>query len=179
MIHSGRLAQVAAKFGSERAASNTSGLYKSAHFAGDWHSPGRFPRPSLQNSAQGYCLSAARKPKTEPFCTASYGNNVYCSASPGRFARVSETEKAPMRALLIISMIFAVTSLTARASVTYTITSYPGGLADLPCDAFEKNADGSWTQVAILVAGGALIPAGNRFKDSAETRIIEKKCNKQ
>jgi len=68
---------------------------------------------------------------------------------------------------------------TARAGVTYTITSYPGGLADLPCDAFEKNADGSWTQVAILVAGGALIPAGNRFKDSAETRIIEKKCNKQ
>jgi hypothetical protein len=84
-----------------------------------------------------------------------------------------------VRALLIISVIFAVTSLTARAGVTYTITSYPGGLADLPCDAFEKNADGSWTQVAILVGGSALIPAGNRFKDSAETRIIEKKCNKQ
>jgi hypothetical protein len=82
-----------------------------------------------------------------------------------------------VRAFLIISVIFAVTSLTARAGVTYTITS--AGLADLPCDAFEKNADGSWTQVAILVAGGALIPAGNRFKDSAETRIIEKKCNKQ
>lgn len=58
-----------------------------------------------------------------------------------------------MRALLIISVIFAVTSLTARAGVTYTITSYPGGLADLPCDAFEKNDDGSWTQVAILVGG--------------------------
>ena len=83
-----------------------------------------------------------------------------------------------MRALLIISVIFAVSSLSARAGVTYTITSYPGGLADLPCGAFEKNADGSWTQVAILVAGGALIPAGNRFKDSAETRIIEKKCDK-
>jgi len=96
----------------------------------------------------------------------------------GRSAQASETEKDPMRALLIISLIFVVTSLTARAGVTYTITSYPGGLADLPCDAFEKNADGSWTQVAILVAGGALIPAGNRFKDSAETRIIEKKCNK-
>jgi hypothetical protein len=61
-----------------------------------------------------------------------------------------------MRALLIISMIFAVTSLPARAGVTYTITSYPGGLADLPSDAFEKNADGSWTQVAILVGGAPL-----------------------
>jgi hypothetical protein len=31
-----------------------------------------------------------------------------------------------MRILLTISMIFAVTALTARAGVTYTITSYPG-----------------------------------------------------
>jgi hypothetical protein len=84
-----------------------------------------------------------------------------------------------MRALLIVPAIFAVTSLTARAEVTYTITSYPAGLADLPCDAFEKNSDGSWTQIAILLAGGALIPGGNRFKDTAETRIIEKKCDKQ
>jgi hypothetical protein len=84
-----------------------------------------------------------------------------------------------MRPLLIIAVIFALSSLPARAGLTYTITSYPAGLADLPCDAFEKNADGSWTQVAILVAGGALIPVGNRFKDTAETRIIEKKCNRQ
>jgi hypothetical protein len=31
--------------------------------------------------------------------------------------------------------------------------------------------------VAILIAGGALIPAGNDFKNTAETRIIEKKCD--
>ena len=84
-----------------------------------------------------------------------------------------------MRALLIIPLIFAVTSLTARAGVTYTITSYLAGLADLPCDGFEKNPDGSWTQVATLIAGGALIPVGNRFKGTAEALIIEKKCKKQ
>jgi hypothetical protein len=66
-----------------------------------------------------------------------------------------------------------------RALFAYAIASYPAGLADLPCDAFEKNPDGSWTQVANIIAGGALIPVGNRFKDTAETRIIEKKCNKQ
>ena len=30
-------------------------------------------------------------------------------------------------------------SLAARAEMTYTITSYPAGLADLPCDAFKKS----------------------------------------
>ena len=61
-----------------------------------------------------------------------------------------------MRALLVISVIFAVSFHTARAGVTYTINSYPGGLADLPCGAFEKNDDGSWTQVATLVGGAPL-----------------------
>jgi hypothetical protein len=48
-----------------------------------------------------------------------------------------------------------------------------------PGDAFKKNADGSWTQVAILIAGAALIPAGSNFKNTVETRIIEKKCDKE
>jgi hypothetical protein len=65
-----------------------------------------------------------------------------------------------------------------EAEMTYTITSYPAGLADLPCDAFKKNPDGSWTQVAILIAGGALI-VGLNFKNTNETRIIESKCDKK
>ena len=79
--------------------------------------------------------------------------------------------------VLIAATLLAV-SFAARAEMTYTITSYPGGLADLPCDAFKKNPDGSWTQVAILIAGGALI-VGLNFKNTKETRIIESKCDKK
>jgi hypothetical protein len=86
--------------------------------------------------------------------------------------------KDPMSTLLISAATLLVISFTARAA-TYTISSYPAGLADLPCDAFKKNADGSWTQVATLIAGGALIPAGNNFKNTAETRIIERNCDKK
>jgi len=64
------------------------------------------------------------------------------------------------------------------SAATYTVSSYPAGLAEVPCEAFKKNPDGSWTQLAILIAGGALIPAGNNFKNTAESRIIEKKCDK-
>jgi hypothetical protein len=85
--------------------------------------------------------------------------------------------RCPVRAFLII---FATSAISYPAkSATYTISSYPAGLAELPCDAFKKNPDGSWTQVATLIAGGALIPAGSNFKDTAETRIIERKCDKQ
>jgi hypothetical protein len=80
--------------------------------------------------------------------------------------------------LLIIAATLLAISFTAIAA-TYSISSYPAGLAEIPCDAFKKNLDGSWTQVAILIAGGTLIPAGNNFKNTAETRIIEKKCDKK
>jgi hypothetical protein len=33
--------------------------------------------------------------------------------------------------------------------------------------------------MAVLIAGGALIPAGNNFKNTVESRIIEEKCDKQ
>jgi hypothetical protein len=78
---------------------------------------------------------------------------------------------------LIAATLLAV-SFAARAEMTYTITSYPAGLADLPCDAFKKNPDGSWTQVAIIIAGGALI-VGLNFKNTNETRIIESKCDRK
>jgi len=71
-----------------------------------------------------------------------------------------------------------VISYAARAA-TYTISSYPAGLAEVPCEAFKRNPDGSWTQMAVLIAGGALIPAGNNFKNTVESRIIEEKCDKQ
>ena len=81
-----------------------------------------------------------------------------------------------MSTLLII--VASVVISYGASAATYTISSYPAGLAQVPCDAFKKNPDGSWTQVAILIAGGALIPAGNNFKNTAESRIIEKKCDK-
>lgn len=81
-----------------------------------------------------------------------------------------------MRTLLVIAVTLAISY--GASAATYTIGSYPAGLAEVPCDAFRKDPDGSWTQVAILIAGGALIPAGNNFKNTAESRIIEKKCDK-
>jgi hypothetical protein len=90
--------------------------------------------------------------------------------------RANGQRRNPADAFLIIVATLLI-SYAARAA-TYTISSYPAGLAEIPCDAFKKNPDGSWTQVATLIAGGALIPAGGNFKDTAEARIIEKKCDK-
>jgi len=92
--------------------------------------------------------------------------------------RSCDRRRDPLRVLLLVAAAWLAIGVAARAEVTYTITSYPAGLADLPCDAFKKNPDGSWTQVAILIAGGALI-VGLHLKDTKETRIIESKCDKK
>jgi hypothetical protein len=78
----------------------------------------------------------------------------------------------------LLAMVASSVISYGASAATYTISSYPAGLAEVSCDAIKKNPDGSWTQVATLIAGGALIPAGNNFKNTAESRIIEKKCDK-
>ena len=90
----------------------------------------------------------------------------------------SSRRKYRVRASKIIAATLLAVSFGAKAEVTYTITSYPAGLADLPCGAFKKNPDGSWTQVPTLIAGGALI-VGLNLKNTKETRIIESKCDKK
>jgi hypothetical protein len=57
-----------------------------------------------------------------------------------------------------------VISLSSARAATYTISSYHGGLAEVPCDAFKKNADGSWTQIAILI-GGRPYPGRQQFQE--------------
>jgi hypothetical protein len=54
---------------------------------------------------------------------------------------------------LLVTFASLLTPYIAIAA-TYTISSYPGGLAEVPCDAFKKNSDGSWTQLVTLIAGG-------------------------
>jgi hypothetical protein len=98
-------------------------------------------------------------------------------ALAGREHPIVPTKRDPVRTLLVIVSSLVI-SYGANAE-TYTISSYPAGLAEVPCDAFKRNPDGSWTQVAMLTAGGALIPAGNNFKNTAESRIIEKNCGKE
>jgi len=71
-----------------------------------------------------------------------------------------------LRVLLLVAAAWLAICVATRAEVTYTITSYLAGLADLPRDAFKKNP-GSWTQVAILIAGGALI-VGLHLKDTKD-----------
>ena len=63
-----------------------------------------------------------------------------------RFSAISPD----LAGLLIIAATLLVASFTAGAGGTYTISSYPAGLAEVPCDAFKKNPDGSWTHARRL-----------------------------
>jgi len=87
--------------------------------------------------------------------------------SPRRLElRSCSRRRDSLRVLLLVAAAWLAICVATRAEVTYTITSYLAGLADLPRDAFKKNP-GSWTQVAILIAGGALI-VGLHLKDTKD-----------
>lgn len=73
------------------------------------------------------------------------------------------------------ALIFALIASASVHAETYRIDAWPRDLDKVPCDAFKKNADGSWTQTGTIVGGGMTM-TGNTFKDTGETKMLEQRC---
>jgi hypothetical protein len=68
---------------------------------------------------------------------------------------------------------------SARAETFYTVSGWPAGLGTVPCDAFVKNANGSWSQTGtIVIEPGNNVYSHNTFLNTLETRILEDHCRK-
>jgi hypothetical protein len=65
--------------------------------------------------------------------------------------------------------------VAAQYPPTYTVSSWPGGIKDLPCSAFRKNGLDSWTLIANVYAGG-MIMSNVTFHKGDELKMIEEKC---
>jgi len=76
---------------------------------------------------------------------------------------------------LLATMIFA-GSLSSASAATYTIQNWPQDLSKVPCDAWHRNSDGSWTEVATIIVG-TNPTSGMVFKDTDEAKIINDKCH--
>lgn len=77
-------------------------------------------------------------------------------------------------------------AITAIAVLLGTATSYaqqsynlPQGakVTDAPCEAWQRNPDGSWVQTGSIRVGGVTY-RGNIFKGTGETAVLEVKCKK-
>ncbi len=65
----------------------------------------------------------------------------------------------------------------ANADTSYVVHAWPGDLAQLPCDAWTHNANGSWTQTGtITVEASTMIIKGNTFTGGDIAAAIDKKC---
>jgi hypothetical protein len=79
-----------------------------------------------------------------------------------------------LKFLLLPAIVVSFVSI-ARAETVYSIGSWPADLDKVPCDAWKKNADGSWTQTGTIKAGRVTM-SGNTFGNTAESTLVEKKC---
>ena len=78
-----------------------------------------------------------------------------------------------LRILLVIASTLAICG-TAIAE-TYTIRSWPNDLDQVPCEAWKKNPDGSWSETGTIIAGD-VTRRSNTFNNTPEALIVEKKC---
>jgi hypothetical protein len=66
----------------------------------------------------------------------------------------------------------------ANADTSYLVHSWPGDLAQIPCDAWTHNGDGSWTQTGtITVEAATMVIKNNTFANGTDiAQTINKKC---
>lgn len=78
--------------------------------------------------------------------------------------------------LVTLSLVAASTAANAK---TYKIDRWPADANKLPCEAWTKNADGSYTQKGSIVVGSAFEMSGNTFAIGtleAEMLGLEARC---
>jgi hypothetical protein len=85
-------------------------------------------------------------------------------------------QESRMKPILAFVCLFAVTPVLAQR--TYVIQNWPDDVEKLPCDAWKKEPDGVWTQVATIVVSSRGITIGrNSFGlGAAESALVERKC---
>ena len=66
----------------------------------------------------------------------------------------------------------------ANADTSYVVHSWPGDLAQIPCDAWTRNGDGSWTQTGTITVEAATMVIKNfTFANGTDiAQSISKKC---
>jgi hypothetical protein len=66
----------------------------------------------------------------------------------------------------------------ANADTSYVVHSWPGDLARIPCDAWRRNADGSWGQTGtITVEAATMVIKNYTFANGTDiAESISKKC---
>ena len=81
----------------------------------------------------------------------------------------------PALAIILAAVAPLAVGAPARA-LEYTVQQWPQDIGKVPCDAWRKNPDGTWSQVATIRASGQTI-TGRSFKsDSGEARMFSAKC---
>jgi hypothetical protein len=79
--------------------------------------------------------------------------------------------------LVVAFFVLSSTYVAAQPQQSYTVSSWPGGIKDLPCSAFRKNGPDSWTLIANVYAGGMIMSNVTFVKGKAvESKMIEEKC---
>jgi hypothetical protein len=89
----------------------------------------------------------------------------------------SKEEGKGMKTLAVTALGIAMcASLVYAQEKSYWVSSSSEIVRKLPCEAFSKNSDDSWTLVATVVIDGKS-SSGNTFRHSPDSRILDQRCS--
>jgi hypothetical protein len=86
-----------------------------------------------------------------------------------------------MLRMALVGLLLAILNGAALAQTdpppVYTVTSWPDGLATVPCSAFTKAADGGWVLTGtIIVKTIGMKMTQTKFKGGREGDMLDQRC---
>ncbi len=84
-----------------------------------------------------------------------------------------------MRSIVTAVIAFGLIGFTpqvARAKQTYVVQQWPADMAKVPCSAFKRNRNGTWTEVATFNLHGNKFSGNTYPLGSQEVGILNQKC---
>lgn len=84
-----------------------------------------------------------------------------------------------MRPLVISAVAICMTAITPRvvhATETYTVQQWPQDITEVPCSAFKRNSNGTWTEVAVFDLHGNKFTGNTYPLGSQEVGMLNQKC---
>jgi hypothetical protein len=84
-----------------------------------------------------------------------------------------------MRSIVISAIaifLIGVAPQIAQAKQTYTVQQWPEDMKKVPCSAFKRNPNGTWTEKAVFVLHGNRFTGNTYPIGSREAGILDQKC---
>jgi hypothetical protein len=140
---------------------------------GEMETPMHPPKYEALEKACGHCVGTANDCLWHCFGMHAMKDTSMAGCVPAAYSVVENVWERVMRSIVIRVIAIQI----AHAKHTYVVQQWPEDMAKVPCSAFKRNPNGTWTEVAVFDLHGNRFTGNTYPIGSREAGMLDQKCS--